>query len=163
MPELCLHPCCKPFYFRTERTYYRPSDRPAGGSDSQCASVTIVCDGYCRGEHQKPAAERNWDHVAQKLDGVDRTALSIKFDLLEAASIRTCIMLLAEWQHLVDEAVTLATNSLECFPSDDCRFLILEVTGRQWNTLANVTMRPHGFLGHCSVMPTRRASGAEMF
>ena len=55
----------------------------------------------------------------------------IKFDLLEAAAIRTRIMLLAEWRHRLDEASHLATTSLGRFASDDCRFLILEVTGRQ--------------------------------
>jgi tetratricopeptide (TPR) repeat protein/energy-coupling factor transporter ATP-binding protein EcfA2 len=94
-------------------------------------NVTILCDGYWHREFLKPEADRNWDHVAQKLDGVDRAARVIKFDLLEAAAIRTRIMLLAEWQHRLDEAVTLATTSLEHFESDDCRFLILEVTGRQ--------------------------------
>jgi tetratricopeptide (TPR) repeat protein len=94
-------------------------------------NVTILCDGYWRREFFKPEAERDWDHVAQKLDGVDRTAGAIQFDLLEAAAIRTRIMLLAEWQHRLDEAVSLATTSLERFRSDDARFLILEVTGRQ--------------------------------
>lgn len=94
-------------------------------------NVTIFCDGYWRREYFKPEAERDWDHVAQKLDGVDRTAHAIKFDLLEAAAIRTRIMLLAEWQHLLGVAVTLATTSLKRFARDDSRFLILEVTGRQ--------------------------------
>jgi tetratricopeptide (TPR) repeat protein len=94
-------------------------------------NVTILCDGYWRREYSKPEAERDWNHVAQKLDGVDRTARTVKFDLLRAAAIRTRIMLLAEWQHLLDDAVALATTSLERFINDDCRFLILEVTGRQ--------------------------------
>jgi hypothetical protein len=94
-------------------------------------NVTILCDGYWRREYFKPEAERDWDHVALKLDGVDRTARAIQFHLLEAAAIRTRIMLLAEWQHRLDEAVVLATNSLESLDGDDARFLILEVTGRQ--------------------------------
>jgi tetratricopeptide (TPR) repeat protein/energy-coupling factor transporter ATP-binding protein EcfA2 len=93
--------------------------------------VTILCDGYWRREHQKSETERDWNHVAQKLDDVDRTARTISFDLLEAAAIRTRIMLLAEWQHLLDDAVALAATSLERIANDDCRFLILEVTGRQ--------------------------------
>ena len=51
--------------------------------------VTILCDGYSAREHPKPETERDWNHVAQKLDGVDRTARTIKFDLLGAAAIRT--------------------------------------------------------------------------
>ncbi len=94
-------------------------------------NVTILCDGYWRREFSKSEAERDWSHVAQKLDGVDRAARAIHFDLLEAAAIRTRIMLLAEWQHRLDEAVALATKSLERFAGDDDRFLILEVTGRQ--------------------------------
>ncbi len=94
-------------------------------------NVTILCDGYWRRQFFKPEAERDWDHVAQKLDGVDRTARTIQFHLLDAAAIRTRIMLLAEWQHRLDEAVALATTSLERFEGDDARFLILEVTGRQ--------------------------------
>ncbi|WP_142988207.1 ATP-binding protein [Granulicella rosea] len=94
-------------------------------------TVTIFCDGYWRREFFKPEAERDWDHVAQKLDYVDRTARAIQFDLLEAAAIRTRVMLLAEWQHRLDEAVALATTSLDRFDGDDTRFLILEVTGRQ--------------------------------
>lgn len=94
-------------------------------------NVTILCDGYWRREFLKPEAERNWDHVAQKLDAVDRTARAIRFDLLEAAAIQTRVMLLAEWQHKLDQAIALATTSLERFQSDNCRFLVLEVTGRQ--------------------------------
>lgn len=94
-------------------------------------NVTILSDGYWRREYFKPEAERDWNHVARKLDAIDRTARAINFDLLEAAAIRTRIMLLAEWQHLLDGAVALAARSLERFTNDDCRFLILEVTGRQ--------------------------------
>ncbi len=94
-------------------------------------NVTILCDGYWRREFSKPESERDWNHVAQKLDGVDRAARGIQFDLLEAAAIRTRIMLLAEWQHRLDEAVALATTALERFDGDGARFLILEVTGRQ--------------------------------
>jgi hypothetical protein len=94
-------------------------------------NVTILCDGYWRREYFKPEAERDWNHVARKLDGVDQTASAINFHLLEAAAIRTRIMLLAEWQHQVEKAVALAEASLERFESGDCRFLIMEVTGRQ--------------------------------
>ena len=94
-------------------------------------NVTILCDGYWRREYFKPEAERDWNHVARKLDGVDQTASSINFHLLEAAAIRSRIMLLAECQHQVEEAVALAEASLERFESGDCRFLIMEVTGRQ--------------------------------
>ena len=100
-------------------------------SDMAEDDVTILCDGYWHREYLKPEAERDWDHVAQKIDEVERTALATKFDLLEAAAIRTRIMLLAEWLHQLDKAVTLATTSLERFASDNCRFLMLEVTGRQ--------------------------------
>jgi len=94
-------------------------------------NVTILCDGYWRREYFKPEAERDWNHVARKLDGVDQTASAINFHLLEAAAIRSRIMLLAECQHQVEKAVALAEASLERFESGDCRFLIMEVTGRQ--------------------------------
>jgi hypothetical protein len=94
-------------------------------------NVTILCDGYWRREHFKPEAERDWDYVARKLDHIDQTARAIEFALLEAAAIRTRIMLLAEWQHRLADAVALAEASLKRFEIDDCRFLIMEVTGRQ--------------------------------
>jgi hypothetical protein len=61
--------------------------------DDGAAGAADLCDGYWRREYFKPEAERDWDHVARKLDGIDQTARDIKFALLEAAEIRTRIML----------------------------------------------------------------------
>jgi hypothetical protein len=94
-------------------------------------NVTILCDGYWRRVYLRPESEWDWGHVAQKLDTIDQTASAINFPLLEAAAIRTRIMLLAEWQHRIGDAVELAEASLRRFGRDDCRFLISEVTGRQ--------------------------------
>jgi len=62
---------------------------------------------------------------------VETTARRIGFPLLEAAALRTRIMVLAEWENQLDDALTLAESSLQALSGDDCRFLILEVTGRQ--------------------------------
>ncbi len=40
-------------------------------------------------------------------------------------------MVLAEWDKQLDDALALSESSLNRFDADDCRFLIMEVTGRQ--------------------------------
>ena len=60
-----------------------------------------------------------------------RAARAIGLRLLEAAAIRTRIMVLAEWDEQLDVALALSESSLNHFDSDDCRFPIMEVTGRQ--------------------------------
>ena len=94
-------------------------------------NVTILCDGIWRRDYDKPEGERDWNHVIEMLDHVETTARVVGFELLEAAAIRTRIMVMAEWQHQLGRAVALSESSLARFPSADCRFLVLEVTGRQ--------------------------------
>jgi tetratricopeptide (TPR) repeat protein len=94
-------------------------------------NVTILCDGIWLRVYLKPEAERDWSPVKKKLGEVEATARAIGFSLLEAAAIRTQIMILAEWENELATALSLSESSLERFPADDCRFLIFEVTGRQ--------------------------------
>lgn len=94
-------------------------------------NVTILCDGIWMRVYQKPESERSWQPVKKKLEEVDATARIIDFPLLEAAALRTLLMVLAEWEGKLDDAVALAESSLAHFTGDDCRFLIMEVTGRQ--------------------------------
>lgn len=94
-------------------------------------NVTILCDGIWQRVYLKPEGVRDWKPVSKKLKDVEATALAIGFPLLEAAAVRTRIMLLAEWEDQLDNAVGLSESSLKRFDRDDCRFLIMEVTGRQ--------------------------------
>jgi hypothetical protein len=94
-------------------------------------NVTILCDGIWMRVYQRLESDRSWAPVKEKLEQVEATARAIDFQLLEAAAIRTRIMVLAEWDDQLEAAVALSESSLDRFNSDDCRFLILEVTGRQ--------------------------------
>jgi hypothetical protein len=82
-------------------------------------------------EYLKPEAERDSSSVKNKLEQVEATARAAGFPLLEAAALRTRIMLLAEWEKQVEPAVSLAESSLNRLDGDECHFLIMEVTGRQ--------------------------------
>lgn len=93
-------------------------------------NVTILCDGIWRREYNKPEAERDWDRVTEKLKQVETTGEQVGFPLLAAAAIRTQIVVLAEWQHQLEEAVALSEANLARFEDGDSRFLLLEVTGR---------------------------------
>jgi hypothetical protein len=94
-------------------------------------NVTILCDGIWQRVYLKPEGERAWSPVTKKLGEVEATARAIGFTLLEAAAVRTRIMILAEWENKLDTAISLGESSLNRFDGDDCRFLIMEVTGRQ--------------------------------
>ena len=94
-------------------------------------NVTMLCDGIWLRVYRKPEAERDWGPVIRKIEQVAATARAIGFSLLEAAAVRTRIMILAEWENQLDAALALSESSLNRFDADDCRFLILEVTGRQ--------------------------------
>src|SRR5262249_51618655 len=94
-------------------------------------NITILCDGIWMRVYQKPDAERDWGPVKEKLEEVEATARAIGFPLLEAAALRTRIMVLAEWDKQLDGALALSESSLLHFGADDCRFLVMEVTGRQ--------------------------------
>lgn len=94
-------------------------------------NVTILCDGIWRREFDKPEEQRDWQTASERLKKVEAAGASIGFPLLSAAAIRTQIIILAEWEHRLEDAVTLAESALDRFNRADCRFLVLEVSGRQ--------------------------------
>ncbi|MGB7591339.1 MAG: hypothetical protein WCD04_19345 [Terriglobia bacterium] len=94
-------------------------------------NVTILSDGIWLREYLKPETERDWDSVARKLDQVEATARTINFPLLEAAAVRTRIILLAECEDQLEAALSLGESCLKRLAGDDCHFLIMEVTGRE--------------------------------
>jgi hypothetical protein len=100
-------------------------------SELMADNVTILCDGIWQRVYLKPEGARDWIPVKKKLEEVEATARSIGFPVLEAAAVRTRIMVLAEWEDHLDAAVTLCESSLKRLDRDDCQFLIMEVTGRQ--------------------------------
>jgi tetratricopeptide (TPR) repeat protein len=111
---------------------YTPGQiRTLKSSDMMQDNVTILCDGIWLRVYRKPESERNWSPVKKKLEEVQATAHVIDLPLLEAAAVRTRIMLLAEWENQLDAALSLAELELKRFENDECRFLIMEVTGRQ--------------------------------
>jgi len=99
-------------------------------SDLMEDNVTILCDGFWRREFAKSVVERDWDRLADKLKQIEATGTQAGFPLLAAAAIRTQILVLAEWQLRLEDAVALSESALARFDRDDSRFLVLEVTGR---------------------------------
>jgi len=100
-------------------------------SDLMEDNITILCDGIWMRVYRKPESERDWGPVKEKLEQVEATARAIGFPLLEAAAVRTRVMVLAEWDGRLDDAVALSESFLNRFDTDDGRFLVMEVTGRQ--------------------------------
>jgi hypothetical protein len=100
-------------------------------SDMMEDNITLLCDGIWMRVYRKPEAQRDWGPVKKKLEDVEATARAIGFPLLEAAALRTLVMILAEWDKQLDAALALSESSLKNFDTDACRFLVMEVTGRQ--------------------------------
>jgi hypothetical protein len=94
-------------------------------------NITILCDGIWMRMYRNPELERDWISVKNKLKEIEVTARIVDFPLLEAAAVRTRVMILAEWENELDAALVLSKSILDRFGYDDCCFLILEVTGRQ--------------------------------
>lgn len=100
-------------------------------SDLAEDNITILCDGVWRRQYDKPESERDWNHATTVMERIENVAQSVPYPLLEAAAIRNRIIILAEWEHRVDDALNLAEVSIARLPGEDCRFLIAEVIGRQ--------------------------------
>ncbi len=95
-------------------------------------NVVIVCDGIWSRELAKPNEERDWEHVKAKLIQVEETAKEIDFPLLEAAAIRGRIIVTAEFEEHLGIALKLSSSALATITNDTARFLLLEITGRQF-------------------------------
>ncbi|HWY59759.1 MAG TPA: hypothetical protein VNZ03_35175 [Terriglobales bacterium] len=100
-------------------------------SDLAEDNITILCDGVWRRQYDKPESERDWSHAKDVLARIEEVAQSVPYPLLEAAAIRNRIIILAEWEHRVAEALNLAETAIARLPGEDCSFLIAEVIGRQ--------------------------------
>lgn len=94
-------------------------------------SATIICDGIWFRDYKKPEGERDWDRVEQLVRQLESLGHRKGLQTLEAAALRTLIMIQAEWRHDMDGALQLAESSLPRFTRDEDAFLITEVTGRQ--------------------------------
>ena len=100
-------------------------------SDLAEDNITILCDGVWRRQYDKPESERDWNHAKAVLTRIQEVAHAIPYPLLEAAAIRNRIVILAEWEHQVTDALDLAQSAVSRLPGEDCTFLIAEVIGRQ--------------------------------
>src|SRR5215469_6124859 len=73
---------------------------------------TILTDGIWLREYRKEESKRNWDRVEQLVQKVEQLAKGKNLKVLEAAAVRTRIMMIAEWRHDMNRAVKLAESSL---------------------------------------------------
>jgi hypothetical protein len=94
-------------------------------------NATILSDGVWHREYLAKASAGDWDRVEQLVQQLEDLGREVGLRVLEAAAIRTRIMILAEWRHDVPTAVQLAESSLARLDDNESRFLISEVTGRQ--------------------------------
>ena len=94
-------------------------------------NITILCDGVWRRQYDKPKSERDWGHAKEVLTRIEAIAQTVPYPLLEAAAIRNRIVISAEWEHEVAEALGLAEGAIGRLRGEDCAFLIAEVIGRQ--------------------------------
>jgi hypothetical protein len=101
-------------------------------SDLAHDNCPILCDAIWLREYRKPKDEQKWNDVRTILAEVEKSANRKGIALLEAASIRTQIVVLAESEQLQADAISLAESSLSRFHGDGlATFLITEVMGRQ--------------------------------
>jgi tetratricopeptide (TPR) repeat protein len=96
-------------------------------------NATILPDNVWLREYRKDESERNWDRVEGLVRRIEEVGREIGLRVLETAAIRTRIMIAAEWRHDISGAVELATSALERINDNENRFLITEVTGRQFS------------------------------
>jgi hypothetical protein len=94
-------------------------------------NATILCDGIWLREYRLRDSERDWGRVERMIKKLEELASEKGLSVLEAAAVRTRIMILAEWRHDIEAAVQLAESALQALEKESDRFLIIEVTGRQ--------------------------------
>ena len=94
-------------------------------------NAVVLCDCIWLREYLKPQSVGDWDRVEGLLGAVETCARKIDFPLLRAAAIRTQIVILADDPAKLNEARERAEAALAEAQTDDERFLLLEVTGRQ--------------------------------
>jgi hypothetical protein len=100
-------------------------------SDLAKDNSVLLCDSIWLREYRKLESERDWDRVERLLVAIETRAVELGFPLLRAAAIRTQILILAEWRGKVALGIERAERALADSQTDDERFLLLEVTGRQ--------------------------------
>jgi hypothetical protein len=126
-------------------------------------NITILCDGIWLRVYQRPEAERDWAPVTAKLLEIGAVAEVTEFTLLEAAAIRTRIMILAEWEKRLDDALALTELSLAKFSGEDCRFLLLEVMVANSHMQVEKWMRCHSLSRRSIGTHTALVSYVETF
>jgi tetratricopeptide (TPR) repeat protein len=101
------------------------------GSQFAADNSTVLCDSVWLREYHKPHGERDWDAVEKMMKLIERRSRDLGLDLLNAAALRTQIVILAEQRNRLADAVSMAEETLRTATSDGVRFLIEEATGRQ--------------------------------
>jgi tetratricopeptide (TPR) repeat protein len=94
-------------------------------------SASVLCDGIWLRDYRKAPVDRDWDRVEALVSKVQKVGANLGLKTLEAAAIRTRIMMLAEWRHDLQGALELTRVSLPLFNNDGDAFLLTEVMGRQ--------------------------------
>ena len=94
-------------------------------------NATILCDGIWLRDYRKLAGEQDWGRVEALVSKLRGLGHRRQIPTLEAAAIRTLVMLKSEWQDDVDGAIALAEASVPHFLRAEDAFLIVEVMGRQ--------------------------------
>jgi hypothetical protein len=94
-------------------------------------NAVVLCDSIWLREYQKPTGQRNWESVEKVLNRVEDTASKLGLSLVKAAAIRTRIVIIAENNNQLSDAVAIAEDAVKSFDGPVERFLIEEVTGRQ--------------------------------
>ncbi len=102
-------------------------------------NVTILCDGIWKREFNKPEQERNWEMAAERLRAAEAAGVSIGFPLLSAAAIRTQIVILAEWDHRLEDAVALGESALNRFEGKIVVFSFWRLRAGTYPTLGRST------------------------
>ncbi len=92
----------------------------------------IATDSVWMAEHLKPAPERNWSLVADVLERAQRVAEQRSLEPLFAASVRSRIVVVADYLNDRVAAATVATEALKQVSDPLSTLLISESIGRQF-------------------------------
>jgi hypothetical protein len=102
-----------------------------GASELATDNSTVICDLVWLREYRKTEPDQDWPSRDAILQLIENTASEVGLGLLRAAAVRARLTILAESQRKLDAAIVLAEKQLALTSSDQERFLIREVIGRQ--------------------------------
>lgn len=102
-----------------------------GRSELAADNAVALCERVWLREYWKNEADRDWSRCENLLRAIQSTAEKLKVTILATAAARSRMVVMAEAKGRLNDALAFALQQSERVDSDDSRFLLWEVVGRQ--------------------------------